>query len=109
MHSPASSSMSRRIHEYFNRRPAQWCILGFLNECDMEPFERKMDEYLKSLSNIIDCEQGIRHERAKCLLDRYRKVKKNGGVTGTSSVPVIQDSSSSHKTDVGAQVTSSVA
>ncbi|RUS27503.1 hypothetical protein BC938DRAFT_483149 [Jimgerdemannia flammicorona] len=27
----------KRIHEYFDRTPAKWGILGFLNECDIEP------------------------------------------------------------------------
>ncbi|CAG8640581.1 13293_t:CDS:2, partial [Ambispora gerdemannii] len=34
--------MSRNvIHKYFERRTSEYDILGFLNECDLEPFERK--------------------------------------------------------------------
>ncbi|CAG8554028.1 17291_t:CDS:10 [Cetraspora pellucida] len=63
--------------------------LGFLSECDLEPFERKIDEYLKSLQKI-KAEKGIRQKKASQLLDRYQKA---------SSLP-------SHKTNVRAQLTS---
>ncbi|KAG9291731.1 hypothetical protein G9A89_012016 [Geosiphon pyriformis] len=64
---------SKRIHKYFDRKPAEWSMLGFLNECHIEPFKQKIDEYLKSLANIMDCGNDKRHEKAKLLFDRYRK------------------------------------
>ncbi|CAJ0826389.1 21943_t:CDS:10 [Entrophospora sp. SA101] len=44
-------------------------INGFLNECDLEPFDRKIDEYLKSLEKINN-EKGMRQKKASQLLDR---------------------------------------
>ncbi|RUS33381.1 hypothetical protein BC938DRAFT_471959 [Jimgerdemannia flammicorona] len=31
----------RKVHQYFGRRPSKWSILGFLDECDEEPFQVK--------------------------------------------------------------------
>ncbi|CAG8514233.1 17434_t:CDS:10 [Cetraspora pellucida] len=49
------------VHEYFNRRYTGWCIFGFLNKCDAEPFKRKTDLYIKSLQAIINREKGKRN------------------------------------------------
>ncbi|CAI2191593.1 679_t:CDS:2, partial [Funneliformis geosporum] len=78
-----------KIPKYFNRKYSSWNIVGFLSECDLEPFERKIDEYLKSLRKI-KAEKGMRQKKASQLLDRYQKA---------SSLP-------SHKTSVRAQLTS---
>ncbi|CAG8451269.1 15324_t:CDS:10 [Cetraspora pellucida] len=79
------------MHKYFDCKCNKWNIVGFLNECDIEPFDKKIDEYLKSLEKI-DREEGRRQKKAHQLLDRYRKAR----------------SSLSHKTGVRAPVTSSV-
>ena len=53
--------MSRKdIHKYFERRASEWNVLGFLNTCDAEPFERKIDCYLSSLDMIADDEKDCR-------------------------------------------------
>ncbi|CAG8516455.1 12343_t:CDS:10 [Dentiscutata heterogama] len=77
------------IPKYFIRKYSNWNIVGFLNECDLEPFERKIDEYLKSLQKI-KAEKGMRQKKASQLLDRYQKAS----------------SLLSHKTSVRAQLTS---
>ncbi|CAI2185120.1 1611_t:CDS:2, partial [Funneliformis geosporum] len=60
----------------------------FLNESsDIEPFDLKIDFYIKSLESIFDHEQGSRKQRARTLLDNYRKAITNqcwgtGGLLG---------------------------
>lgn len=63
------------IHDYFKQKYTKWCILGFLNECDEEPFKRKIDLYIKSLITIIDEVEGKRRrrEKAQLLFNRYKK------------------------------------
>ena len=112
--------MADNLHKYFKRKPSEWCVTGFLDECKTESFDRKIDQYLRCLNAIIDCkyERNKRQEKAMLLLKRYKEVKSNflseiclgySGVTGTRSVLVIQGRSLSHKTSVGAQVARSVA
>lgn len=82
-----------RTHKYFDRKSSEWNITGFLEECEVESLELKIDRYLKSLEDIIKYEQGNRFQRAQTLLDRYREVNiffcfevnagVNNGVTGT--------------------------
>jgi hypothetical protein len=62
-----------KTHEYFKRDPSKWNVLEFLNECVTEPFDSKVDAYLKSLENINCNEQGTRQERAKELIETYRE------------------------------------
>ncbi|CAG8465387.1 22917_t:CDS:10 [Gigaspora rosea] len=62
-----------KIHEYFLKDPSNWSILGFLGACDLEPFDIKIDVYIKSLENIDNQEQGARQGRARELLESYRK------------------------------------
>ncbi|PKK69427.1 hypothetical protein RhiirC2_748430 [Rhizophagus irregularis] len=59
------------IHEYFKRTFSD--IEDFLNKCDIEQFDIKIDRYLKSLEIIADYETGKRKERATLLLNKYRK------------------------------------
>ncbi|CAG8652257.1 1218_t:CDS:2 [Gigaspora margarita] len=59
-------------HKYFDRDSSNWNILDFLNACDVEPFDNKIDVYLKSLENIFDQEEDTRREKARALLDQYR-------------------------------------
>ncbi|CAG8640454.1 12319_t:CDS:2 [Ambispora gerdemannii] len=69
--------MLQHIHEYFNRKSAEWTIIGFLNECEEETFRKKIDSYLKSLQNLVDLEpEGNRKEMAHKLLDAYKKASK---------------------------------
>ncbi|PKY27670.1 hypothetical protein RhiirB3_443464 [Rhizophagus irregularis] len=42
-------------------------------ECEVEPFDRKIDRYTKDLENIANFETGGRRERAQILLDNYRE------------------------------------
>ena len=66
---------SRKPHSYFDRKAADWDVLGFLEDCNEKTLKNKMDIYVKSLLNIVAYErQGKRHEKAKNLLDRYRRV-----------------------------------
>ncbi|CAG8496574.1 2731_t:CDS:10 [Cetraspora pellucida] len=60
------------IHEYFTRAYTEWNIINFLNQCNEEPFRLKVDLYLRSLENIINCEKGKRKEKAQFLLDKYK-------------------------------------
>ncbi|CAG8673842.1 11856_t:CDS:1, partial [Gigaspora rosea] len=60
-------------HTYFNQTCTEWNIINFLNECNEKPFQLKIDLYLRSLENIINCEKGKRKEKAQLLLDRYKK------------------------------------
>ena len=62
---------SNEIHVYFKRKSADWCLIGFLNESKEEPFQLKMDLYLRSLRWIINCEEGIRKEKAQLLYNKY--------------------------------------
>ena len=70
--------MSERS-DYFSRDPMKWRIIEFLSKSELEPFEAKVDSYIKKLNQIIscDCEQDDRKKRAQLLLDRYQKASKN--------------------------------
>ena len=61
------------INKYFNKKHIGWCITGFLKECNEEPYQASIDDYLKSLQNIVNTDQGKRREKAQYLLDRYKK------------------------------------
>jgi len=65
--------MADKLHEYFKSNSSEWCITGFLNECKIEPFERKIDQYLRCLNTIADGEKDKRKERAEVLLRAYRE------------------------------------
>ncbi|CAG8607048.1 5481_t:CDS:2, partial [Paraglomus occultum] len=60
--------MPTLIHEYFNRKHTEWSITEYLNESNEEPFQLKIDVYLKSLANIIKSDHGKRRDRARDLL-----------------------------------------
>ncbi|CAG8505045.1 15406_t:CDS:2 [Dentiscutata erythropus] len=80
-----------KVHKYFKHKYSDWNIVGFLNNCDLEPFQRKIDAYIKSLEKI-NMEKGGRQRKARLLFGRYRKAH----------------FSPSHKTSIRAQVTFSV-
>lgn len=65
--------MSNIIHKYFERKPANWNIVDYLDECDEKLFKNKIGLYIMSLETIFNTEEGQKHEKAKELLDRYRK------------------------------------
>jgi hypothetical protein len=54
------------VHEYFNRNHESWSILDFLNECKLEPFDQKIDCYIKSLKSIAELDHGNRQECGVC-------------------------------------------
>ncbi|CAG8674551.1 5810_t:CDS:10, partial [Acaulospora morrowiae] len=62
-------------YEYFDRKSSKWDIIEFLNECDLEPFQKKIDCYLKCLEAIFANEHGVRKEKAKKLIDNYKLAK----------------------------------
>ncbi|CAG8624659.1 7042_t:CDS:2, partial [Diversispora eburnea] len=61
------------VHKYFNSASEEWNIRDFMKECDVEPFENKLDCYTKSLEAIIERKKGDRKEKAQLLFDRYKK------------------------------------
>ena len=69
-----NTTNTTKIHIYFNRKCSEWCITGFLDESEEEPFRTKIGLYLKSLENICDSEQGKRAEKARLLHDKYNMV-----------------------------------
>ncbi|RUS19444.1 hypothetical protein BC937DRAFT_87458 [Endogone sp. FLAS-F59071] len=63
--------------DYFAHRFSKWDILEFLRECKLEPFERKIDLYVRRLEEISSQEKGNRQKRARELLARYRNGSDN--------------------------------
>ena len=64
----------KKTNKYFGRKTSDWNILEFLKECEEEPFDLKIDCYIKSLENISNREgDNCRREKAQALLDRYKK------------------------------------
>ncbi|GBC22396.2 hypothetical protein GLOIN_2v1770754 [Rhizophagus irregularis DAOM 181602=DAOM 197198] len=61
------------IHEYFDQTYTEWNIREFLNECNKEPFQQKIDTYLKSIENIVRSDKEKRSKKAQHLFDRYKK------------------------------------
>jgi hypothetical protein len=51
-------------------------ITDFLEECNEEQFQRKIDKYLRSLDTIVALEQGKRKTKAEFLIKRFMKVSK---------------------------------
>ncbi|GBC12508.2 C2H2-type zinc finger transcription factor [Rhizophagus irregularis DAOM 181602=DAOM 197198] len=69
----ASTTEPKKIHEYFERKTSEWNIIGFLNECNIETFRRKIYCYLKSLENIANTEEGRRRNKAQQLIKNYNQ------------------------------------
>ncbi|CAG8537561.1 9558_t:CDS:10 [Ambispora leptoticha] len=59
------------IHEYFERASSKWNITDFLEECDLEPYHRKIESYTKSLEIIADMEKGKRKDKAQNLIQDF--------------------------------------
>ncbi|CAB4411216.1 unnamed protein product [Rhizophagus irregularis] len=57
------------MHKYFDRKPTNWNIWEFLEECDEKTFQRKIEVYLLSLETIADTclktEKDPRYEMAQ--------------------------------------------
>ena len=66
--------MSGRIHKYFKHKSTDWNIVAFLNNCNLELFDKKIECYIRSLENIADNEKGCRQEIARRLLNEYKEV-----------------------------------
>jgi hypothetical protein len=107
--------MSKKLCSYFDLKPANWSVLSFLRECELEPFETKIDSYIKQLKTIVSCdsERDDRKRSAQLLLDKYQKaslfvsfIRSVGGIKWRDGdllgSPVIQGFLPSHETDVGA-------
>ena len=58
---------------HFLKDPSNWSIIDILEACDLEPFDIKIEAYIKSLENIGNQEQDTRQGRARELLESYRK------------------------------------
>ena len=67
-------SSLKQIHKYFSRKSSNWNITDFLEECDLEPYRKKIEEYLLSLKTIVKMEKDQRRENAQKLLDKYKQV-----------------------------------
>ena len=57
--------MSNEIDEYFNHKSSEWNIFDYLGESNEEPFQQKIDRYLKSLETIVVHEEGKKKEKVK--------------------------------------------
>ncbi|CAG8628119.1 1182_t:CDS:2, partial [Acaulospora morrowiae] len=55
------------------RKSSDWNIIDFLEECDWEPYRRKIEEYLLSLETIVKMERDQRGENAQRLIDKYKQ------------------------------------
>ncbi|CAG8621451.1 5067_t:CDS:2, partial [Ambispora leptoticha] len=64
---------SKMVHKYFEQKDSEWNIIGFLKSCDLEPYPKKIEEYLICLEKIADTDEGQRRERARKLLDNYKQ------------------------------------
>ena len=62
------------LHKYFERAYSDWNILGFLNECEVEPFDQKISYYISCLEKIANIkEERYMRKKVQILLDRYKK------------------------------------
>ncbi|GBB96861.1 hypothetical protein RclHR1_28560003 [Rhizophagus clarus] len=66
-------SKSKQIHKYFERKTSEWNIIGFLGECNIEPFRKKIKCYLLSLESIPNTEEGRRCDKARQLIRNYKQ------------------------------------
>ncbi|CAB4390674.1 unnamed protein product [Rhizophagus irregularis] len=68
------ASDEHKMHYYFNRRPSNWNINDFLNECNLKTTRAKLGLYIKCLETIA----GGNNEdsQKKKLLNKYRECDK---------------------------------
>jgi hypothetical protein len=65
---------SRKLNDYFNRKYTLWNITGFLDESQLEPWEKKIEDYVINLEQIVKYDKDGRRNKAQKLLDKYRNV-----------------------------------
>lgn len=70
-------SSLKQVHKYFSRKSSDWNIIDFLEECDLEPYRKKIEEYILSLEAIVKMEKDQRRENAQRLLDKYKQASLN--------------------------------
>ncbi|CAG8480414.1 16283_t:CDS:2, partial [Gigaspora rosea] len=58
---------------YFEQKLSKWDIIEFLKQCDLEPYGKKVDRYIRCLKCTARSEQKKRKEKAEELLRRYSK------------------------------------
>ncbi|CAG8681397.1 1503_t:CDS:2, partial [Funneliformis caledonium] len=72
-----------RNHEYFEQNPETWSIIDFLNECEVELYDAKINKYTKSLKAIANDKQEERIKKAQLLLDSFMLANKDSFKSGT--------------------------
>ncbi|CAG8685954.1 6487_t:CDS:2, partial [Funneliformis caledonium] len=92
---------------YFTKKHLDWDVIDFLEKCDLEPFDKKVNQYIRCLDFIADDkdEQVCRRRKADALLKRYRngskpdqkrakdwEQKRKSSVTGGGSSIIIHNS-----------------
>jgi len=65
--------MLMSLYYYLDRDPSEWNIESFLNSCDQETTRAKTGLYVTCLNKIIN-DEGPRRERARMLLNEFKKV-----------------------------------
>jgi hypothetical protein len=63
-----------KCYKYFERKSSEWNITDFLDKCDLEPYEKKIDCYVKCLTTIAESEDGFKRDKARLLLSRFQEV-----------------------------------
>jgi hypothetical protein len=64
----------RKLHDYFTRKHTTWNVRGFLDASELEPWDKKIEDYIINLEQIVKYEKNERRVKAQRLLDKYRKV-----------------------------------
>ncbi|CAB5387929.1 unnamed protein product [Rhizophagus irregularis] len=95
------------IMNYFTKKHLSWDVIDFLEKCDLEPFDKKVNQYIRCLDFIAGDkdEQVCRRRKADALLKRYRngskpdqkrakdwEQKRKSSVTGGGSSIIIHNS-----------------
>jgi hypothetical protein len=57
--------MSNKMYEYFDRKPSEWSFQGFLDECDLEPPQKRLTVISSALRRL----RIVRCETAQVLLN----------------------------------------
>ncbi|GES81485.1 hypothetical protein GLOIN_2v1495160 [Rhizophagus clarus] len=79
------ASILKMIIKKFNKTtigcPSKWNITEFLEVCDLELFDRKIESYIASLEAIANMEEGKKRKKAQLLLDNYKEQGKRPDFT----------------------------
>jgi len=90
-------------HKHFEQK-SKWTISEFLDNCDLEPLERKIHCYINCLETIVaTTEDDSKRNQAKQLLQKYRSVSEEvfvKNVVAHRSLRFV-----SHKAIFGIQIT----